>query len=703
MGNIENVNEVRDLAWELVENTGETVFLTGNAGTGKTTFLRDLVARSKKRLVVLAPTGIAAINAGGVTIHSFFQLPFNPFIPGSDPFGGERRMKFSKMKLQLIRSLDLIVIDEVSMVRADLLDAIDAVLRRIRRDARPFGGVQLLMIGDLMQLPPVTKDNEDSMLAPYYRSSYFFDSRALSSMRYHIVELKKIYRQNDQRFISLLNAIRENRVNQEVLGALNARYIPDFEAPVSPRYIRLTTHNELARRINERELARLPGTLWSHSAEVKGVFPESSFPADSCLQLKKGAQVLFIRNDISGERRFYNGMLGEVVALDKEKVYVRPEGLADTLAISAETWDNTRYELDNNTDEIKETIEGTFRQFPLRLAWAITIHKSQGLTFSHALIDASRSFAHGQCYVALSRCKSLEGMVLDAPLSYSSVICDSRVSDFLRRKREECPDGDGLRAYISGYRLRLAVELFDFKPLSDAVSDARHVNEEAFVAVFPGLVDAWRRMEKEMAAALDVSVRFYHQYMPLMSSEGDESRLQQRFKAAASYFLEILKRLGELVKDTPTTVDSKTLSRQLESRINAVVEIASVKRELLRMCQTEDFTVQSYLTAKSKAVLAVDAGQRDKRRGESSKQMDRIAPRTTDRMVNPALYRLLTEWRRDKMKEIGKPAFTIMSTATLKAIADAAPLTEREFLAVKGFGRKRFESYGNELTALISE
>lgn len=701
MKHSDNENTSLRLARELIENTGESLFLTGKAGTGKTTFLRDLVKSSSKRLVVLAPTGIAAINASGVTIHSFFQLPFSPYIPGSDPMGNGRSMRFSKMKLQLIRSLDLIIIDEVSMVRADLLDAVDAVLRRVRRDRRPFGGVQLLMIGDLQQLPPVVKESEAAMLAPYYRSFYFFDSRALALLPYRTVELRKIYRQSDAEFISLLNAIRDNCVTPDVLAALNSRCIPGFTPPSSPRYIRLTTHNDMARRINESQLELLHGDVWRHKADVKGVFPESSFPADQELCLKIGAQVMFIRNDSSGEHRFYNGMLGEVTGLGGGTVYVRPEGQYDTLAIRAETWDNTRYELDKDTEQIKETVEGTFSQFPLRLAWAITIHKSQGLTFSHAIVDASRSFAHGQCYVALSRCKTLEGLVIERPLTYSSVICDNLVTDFMRTCLSSKLDMDSVSEYAAAYRLRLAVEMFDFMPLSDAVSDARRMVEEAFTAVYPGLVGEWRDMEREMSRLTDVSRKFYAQYMPLMQSDADEALLQERIHAASDYFASAMLRLEKLVAATPVAADNKTLGKQLASRMDMVLEIAVVKRLMFVDFGKESFTVETCLASRSRAVLAFEKNIPSRKKALAEKREKVYVAPVSDDLVHPELYRRLVLWRRKKMAETNRPAFTIMSTATLKAISDAAPATPEEFLSVKGFGRKRLEDYGDELAALI--
>ncbi len=386
------------LAWQFIENTGTHLFLTGKAGTGKTTFLRKLKRESPKRMVVIAPTGIAAINAGGVTIHSFFQIPFAPYVPESSfSTNGQAtyRFRFGKEKINIIRSMDLLVIDEISMVRADLLDAVDEMLRRYRDRHKPFGGVQLLMIGDLQQLAPVVKDEEWQMLKKYYDTPYFFSSRALKQTEYCTIELKTVYRQSDRAFLDLLNRIRENHCDPQVLEALNRRYLPDFQPRKEEGYIRLVTHNYQAQRINNYELEQLPGRSYAFRATIDGKFPEYSYPTDELLELKKGAQVMFVKNDSSGEHRYYNGMIGEVTDLSADSIEVRAKDSTATFLLQEEEWANAKYVLDEESKEIVEDIEGTFRQFPLKLAWAITIHKSQGLTFERAIIDASSSFAHG--------------------------------------------------------------------------------------------------------------------------------------------------------------------------------------------------------------------------------------------------------------------------------------------------------------------
>lgn len=698
----DNENAERDIAWHLIENTGTSLFLTGKAGTGKTTFLHQVVKESKKRLVVLAPTGIAAINAGGVTIHSFFQFPFSPYVPGTNPTGS-RHMKLSKTKLNIIRSLDLIIIDEVSMVRADLLDAIDAVLRRVRRINAPFGGVQLLLIGDLQQLPPVVTDADLQILGSYYPSFYFFESHAFRQLRYEMVELRRIYRQSEGEFISLLNAIRENSVDAGVLRRLNSRYIPGFKTPDSPKYIRLTTHNDLARRVNERELERLPGRLWRNEAKVKGLFPESSFPADSELQLKEGAQVMFVKNDPSGNQRFYNGMIGVVEALTPDVVYVRPEESDMVLDIKAESWDNTSYEIDPETAEIKERVDGTFSQFPLRLAWAITIHKSQGLTFSNAVIDASRSFAHGQCYVALSRCRSLEGLVLERPLSASSVICDPIVTDFIRGCAGRAADPSRLEDLAGEYRLSLLDELFDFSTSRDALADVRHILEEAYSSLYPSLMSRWRILEAEFTPRMsEVGVKFGHQYRSLIAA-GDTAAFQTRMKAASGYFLNELEGVKTLLAETPRIADNKKLEKLIGDRLSVFSDMMGVKHALFKNFKEMEFSVDSYLKMKAKAMMDMEAEAKTARAAVRQQKQEKIwVPVGEGDVSNVKLYRELQIWRRAKMAELEVPAFMIMYTKTLKAIAELQPSCIEELCRVPGIGKKKAEDFGAEILEIVS-
>lgn len=416
-----------DVARFIVEKTDMSLFLTGKAGTGKTTFLREVVRYTKKKCIVLAPTGIAAVNAGAMTIHSFFQFGLGPFVQGViEP---KSDFRINKSKLELIRHLQLLIIDEVSMVRADLMDHIDVELRRIRRNSKPFGGVQLLMIGDLQQLPPIAHGGEDELLRQYYKTLYFFSSAALKSMKYSCIELKNVYRQTDGHFIDILNHARDCTLTSQDISDLNARYIPGFSPKPEDGYIRLMTHNRQVDYVNETEMEKLDSKPYTFVAAVTGTFPEESYPTADSLTLKKGAQVMFIKND--PERRFINGTLGEVKSIDKNSIAVRLAESGTIIDVEPVEWQNIRYQFDEESKEISSKQIGRFKQYPLKAAWAITVHKSQGLTFDKAIIDVHAAFSPGQAYVALSRCRTLDGLVLSSPVSASVFMRDNAVDAYM--------------------------------------------------------------------------------------------------------------------------------------------------------------------------------------------------------------------------------------------------------------------------------
>lgn len=427
---MEDRNFEVELARFIVEKTRRSLFLTGKAGTGKTTFLRDIIRHTKKKHIVLAPTGVAAVNAGAMTIHSFFQFGLGAYVPGV--VAPQTGYHIRQAKLDLIRNLDLIIIDEISMVRADLLDHIDAELRRIRRSYLPFGGVQLLMIGDLQQLPPIAHGEEEMILRQHYKSLYFFDCKALQNLEYSCIELKNVYRQNDSHFVDILNRARIGRLTPEDIDELNTRYQPRFMPRPEDNYIRLVTHNRMVQNVNEGEMTKLDGDEYAFDAKVTGTFPPESFPTAERLVLKKGAQVMFIKND--PDKRFINGTLGEVCYLWKDKIKVRIADTGVTIDVEPMEWENIRYQLEETDKTVKSTTIGKFRQYPVRPAWAITIHKSQGLTFDRAIIDARAAFSPGQAYVALSRCRSLEGIVLSSPLRASAFMTDTTIDDFLQSR-----------------------------------------------------------------------------------------------------------------------------------------------------------------------------------------------------------------------------------------------------------------------------
>lgn len=621
------------MAWDIVENTGANLFLTGKAGTGKTTFLKELKEKSPKRMVVLAPTGIAAINAGGVTIHSFFQLPLSPFVPGATFGGSDRKhFQFGKLKQNIIRTMDLLVIDEVSMVRVDLLDAVDSVMRRYREHNKPFGGVQLLLIGDLQQLAPVVKEDEWALLNSYYDTPYFFSSKALNLAKYQTIELRTIYRQQDTHFIDLLNLIRENKATDETLAELNQRFIPNFIPPANSDFIRLTTHNYPAQMINERELQRLSGEAFSFKAEVEGTFPEASYPADSTLVLKRGAQIMFIKND--ADRRYFNGMIGEVVSVDSSNITVRGKNGGGTFNLEPAEWTNSKYTLDNASKEIKETIEGVFRQYPVRLAWAITIHKSQGLTFEHAIIDASRSFAHGQTYVALSRCKSLEGMVLSEPLSRQAIISDSTLDSFTSEISEAKPTRETISALQHAFTIQLLDELFDFTPLHSTFNMLLRTIDEHLYRRYPKLLAEYKKCSLVFNTLNDVSQKFKNQYVRMLSQnpEVTDCGLQERIHKASDYFYETLKPIILLSNKTKLDIDNKAVKKQVDDRFALFSEELAFKKNILNYesghtatGKTTVFTPTDYLRAKAKIRLGLSPINEEKAEKKRMRQQTRTA------------------------------------------------------------------------------
>ena len=712
---MENNPELQ-LAWQFIENTGTHLFLTGKAGTGKTTFLRRLKEQTPKRMVILAPTGIAAINAGGVTIHSFFQLSFAPFVPETTFNSSQTHYRFSKEKRNIIRSMDLLVIDEISMVRADLLDAIDSALRRYRDREKPFGGVQLLMIGDLQQLAPVVKENEWEMLKNYYETPYFFASRALRETVYMTIELKTVYRQSDTFFLSLLNKIRENQADDEVLNELNRRYQPGFRPRKEEGYIRLTTHNYQAQKVNDNELASLPGQTYSFRAEIDGTFPEYLYPADEVLTIKAGAQIMFLKNDPSSEKRYYNGMIGEVAAVNDAGMIVRGKDNGDEFQLLPEEWGNYKYVLNEETKEITEEIEGTFRQYPIRLAWAITIHKSQGLTFERAIIDARNSFAHGQTYVALSRCKTLEGMVLESPLRREAIISDSTVDDFTKEVERNKPGNRQLHDMQKAYFFDLLSDLFNFYSLDQAYKRLLRLIDEDLYKLYPKQLAEYKELAPHIKEKIvEVSQRFRNQYTRLINGSDDyaaDQGLQERVRSGAGYFRKELEPVRALFEKTNMPLDNKELRKQLNERLQALDDALWIKESLLEAMMGQPFTVTGYLKLKAKVTLSLEddsspKAPKEKRERKGRKERTRSSSKAkvevpTD-ILYPELYRTLSEWRAAKAREVSLPAYIIMQQKALMGVVNLLPDTPEALEAIPYFGAKGVQKYGLEILGIIRE
>ena len=718
----EHDNPELDLAWQFVERTGVNVFLTGKAGTGKTTFLRRLKERSPKRMVVVAPTGVAAINAGGVTIHSFFQFPLAPYIPNTSFRGSDEKYRFSKEKKNIIRTLDLLVIDEISMVRADLLDQIDAVLRLHKDKNRPFGGVQLLMIGDLSQLAPVVKESEWAMLREYYATPYFFGSLALQQTQHVTIELSHVYRQTDHTFINILNEVRENRLTAESLALLNARVkrqqTTDYgqqsteysefkiqDSELTDGTIRLTTHNATANRYNEERMDALKTPRFSFKATVTGNFPETSYPAEETLALKKGCQVMFLKNDSQGSR-YYNGKLGEVTFVDGSKICVR--GLEDNteVEVEPEVWTNAHYVIDKESKEIREEIEGEFRQYPLRLAWAITIHKSQGLTFERAVLDVNAAFAAGQVYVALSRLRSLEGLVLTAPLSASAVLTDTAVSNYMNMELEQARHtADSLSTLQRDYYLYQLTELFTFRELEWDFHRVLRLIDEHLYKVYPLLLKMYKQADEQFARELTaVSATFYRQYAALVMQSEDyatDKLLAERIHKAAVYFADHLDTLLKpLIERTRLDSDNKEIKERITEAVYALQQSFAQKRHLLARVIARGFSVTSYL--KDKAVGLLNAEQPAKRE-RKSKAVEKVEVDRNSDIKHPKLFHKLRAWRAARAEELGRPVYGVLTQKALIGIVNELPTSGRELLRMPGFGKKSLEMFGKEILAIVQE
>ena len=691
-------NPQLELAYSFLTNTGKNLFLTGKAGTGKTTFLKNLRDNTFKRMVVVAPTGVAAINAGGVTIHSFFQVSFGPQVPTHYLTGAPKQsagmFRFSREKLNIIRSLDLLVIDEISMVRADLLDAIDGVLRRFRNKTLPFGGVQVLMIGDLQQLAPVVKDSDWEVLRPHYAGPFFFQSKVLQLNPADTIELKHIYRQSDNRFINVLNEIRENRISQQTIDILNSRYIKGFEQ--SEGYITLCSHNRQADSINNQKLQAIASSPIKFKAEVEGDFPEFAYPNDSILILKTGAQVMFIKNDLSPKKLYYNGKIGRIQSIDDGTVFVECEGEDDLIAVEPVEWRNYKYSLNPKTNEIEESIIGKYRQIPLKTAWAITIHKSQGLTFEKAIIDANAAFAHGQVYVALSRCKTLEGMVLSSPIELQSIISSQDVNSFIAASSKNQPNAEKLHQYKLEYERELVKDLFGFETLwRRMIYLEKHIRENESVifgtmlGVLQKLLESFKPTIKDVATKFDAQL---HSLFAQGKVVADNPLLNERITKASRYFHSHLEQLvPPLINNASADTDNAAIGKIIKEQISRIEEEYTIRINCLKAC-FEEFTIESYLNARS--ISSIEKAKKPKR------QRDKVESSASK---NPELYSRLRQWRDDTADELDLPVYMVIQTKTMAALSDVMPQSIKELSKIKGLGKVKINRWGKDILNIIRD
>ncbi len=692
-----------ELAREFILYTHSNIFLTGKAGTGKTTFLRNLIKETTKRTVVAAPTGVAALNAGGVTLHSLFQLPFGVHLPGVRYSNkGRYNQKISRQKLSLIRSIELLVIDEVSMVRSDMLDAIDQTLRSVRRTNIPFGGVQLLMIGDIQQLAPICKDEEWDMLREHYTTPFFYGSHALAQTSYITIEFDEIFRQKDIKFMELLNAVRENRITQQQLERLNSRYIPNFTPSKGDDYITLTTHNRTAEAINRSELAQIKSSSKFYKAITTGTFPANAYPNDEVLELKVGAQVLFIKNDTSATRQYYNGMLGDITELGETFVVVKPKNREDILTINIMEWENLEYKVNAKSGEMEQEVKGTFKQLPLKCAWAITIHKSQGLSFDRAIIDASGSFAHGQVYVALSRCRSMEGIVLRSELSNWAIIGDKEIEEYCRHISENQPTQEMLHEHKRSSYSRTLAEIFDFEAIRAELWDIMNIMSGALNRAYPKvsseLIEMVMNFDKEIAG---VGKIFQGQLQRLVTQSecyDNDPIISERLKKAAAYYQPKIEQIAAIIKSLSSMhSDSTTTQQRLTEHLQSLNTMVKVVLDAIKRCGVE-FNMSEFMSAKS-CIIAQSTISPEK--SDTTKREKKTKPPKD--IQHQELYQLLSDWRLAESREINKPPFTIFSNKSLVEIQTSLPRNEEELLRVNGVGANKLYNYGDQILDIVNK
>jgi predicted flap endonuclease-1-like 5' DNA nuclease len=689
-----NLNADTKLVLEFIQNTNQPIFLTGKAGTGKTTLLRHIKNNCGKNLAIVAPTAVAALNAGGVTMHSFFQIPFGPLVPSEGLYeAGEEAttLNFAPEKIRLFNCLELLIIDEISMVRADVLDYVDFVLRSVNSSSRPFGGVQVLMIGDLYQLPPVA--NRDwPLLSKYYTSAYFFASRVFKAATMVTFELTQVYRQADPVFIEILNGIRNDNLDDTQLNRLNQCYQADLQVTGKEEYITLTTHNQLVGEINSQRLENLQGELHRFKATISGDFPKDAYPADEELLLKAGAQVMFTKNDSSGKKQFYNGRTAKIKSITGDAITLEFIDDGSDFQLLPEIWQNVKYGLNESDQKITETNSGSFSQYPVKLAWAITIHKSQGLTFDKAIVDVSSAFAHGQAYVALSRCRSLEGMILNAPVKQQNIITDPQVIRFMQQAVGQKPDDVLLQQSVYQYKLSLVEELMNFNGIKlrwqqlGGLLNRFDAPDGPLNSQFVQWDDA---VQKEIAA---VAQRFVKQEVaPLQTGQNEQAQqaLAERLKKAAGYFIP---KVDDLINALHRMIVTPWANHIPEDKVinvlNHCLSQLVTKLALLKAVQA-NFTPETFLAAKHAASTGYRAATKAKTAADKP-------------LTYPHLYQELLTWRKSYAAEKNLTDHGVMAEKTLKLIAEKTPRSMDDLSAIKGIGPVKAKLIGPQVIKVIS-
>ena len=687
-------NPQLELAATYAHETNRHLFITGRAGTGKTTFLRKLIKDSQKQIVVVAPTGVAAMHAGGSTIHRFFQLPFGVIAPG----GAMRRMRRMRAeKVEVIRRMDLLIIDESSMVRPDVLDGIDEVLRHYRQNAAPFGGVQVIMIGDLYQLPPVLRNEDRRAFDEDYRERYFFGSKVLEQTPHLCVELTTVYRQREGPFLDLLNAVRENRVTDEQLRLLNARHQPAGPAPGEER-VTLCSHRRLAREINESKLGALPGPDRIFRATINRKFPEANYPNDPELRFRVGAQVMFNKNDTDG--RWYNGKIGTIVGFRPADnlILVRcGEGTAP-IAVEEATWENVEFGAKEGGQGIESNVAGTYTQHPLTLAWGITIHKSQGLTFDRVDIDAADSFDHGQVYVALSRCRTLEGITLRHPLTHRSIRTDARVGQYARTAR--VPTEEGLGIARQEYRLESLRELYHFAAIRTETRAVAAVLRQFPGAFTTGALAAWRVVNDVLEDRIIPRAGEVRKALATWRTDQTDPttvnrREEQLTRAAGSLAGMMREDCLEALQALTFRSDNRTAGHRLTQALNELRRLFRVKLDILEQWRAP-FSPADHLRVRTAATEKL--AQRLPRPTAKTKPE---LPLLGGDLHYPELYQKLEQWRRTAARRVDLPPHQVIHLRKLIFISEHQPDTIPKLLRVPGVGKRTCERYGREILSIV--
>lgn len=724
-------NPELSLAFQYIEQTNQNIFLTGKAGTGKTTFLRNLTKTISKRFVILAPTGVAALQAGGVTLHSFFQLPFHIYIPNTKA----QTKRFTKQKINLIRSLDLIIIDEISMVRCDILDEVDYLLKHFRYNSynKPFGGVQLLLIGDLSQLPPVFSETEAEILSQYYKSFYFFGSHALQQSEYITITLQRIYRQKEENFINILNAVRDNHITPEIIENLNARWQPNVAEHIPDGFIVLCTHNNQADGINVSKLKALNSKEKTYCAEIEGDFPQSMFPNGEKLSLKVGSQVMFLKNDYSNgneyksnsqrndssfqikEKRYYNGKIGKIKALENDYIAVTCEKDDKEIVVEKYVWENIHYVIDKKTKAIKEEILGTFRQFPLKLAWAVTIHKSQGLTFDKVIINSNRAFSHGQVYVALSRCKTLDGIILTDRFKTSSIILDHKVTKFNSEQALHQPNQATLHIAEQSFLIENIISIFDFTTLTNNLLRLDKLTKKSITKIFPHksrqILSIINNYIKEIGEVSDKFIIWISKYDKSISLNSQIiKQCIDKCLNGKTYFLKKITVINELIFILLNIeLDNEHDNAEFKDIIGHIAIEKEIKYRILTFFD-DTFSSSTYLKIRNSILvegnsLELSSIFQEKYINKEKKTINNKQKtiESNSDVLDTELFEILRQWRKSKADEIKMPVFFIISQKGLISLTNKKPKTKEQFTNLKGLGKKKFDKYGEEILKIIKE